>query len=243
MYCIISSSPIISSSSMELGTGDGADKDCRLEEAEGKWPVLCPVLIPGSPSRSRVAASDTFGLKSFRPFEGDSAENLCLCDSWLGAVEEKDATEPVEDLRRPEKESESRVDLRAAPLTVAEPCGADTCRGTRVEEDCEGEARTDSRFTAEGFVAVPSPLPLPSITPNSLGVPLGVGDGSFDGAATLTFKLVLRAGGGIELFIVGELVVDVRLEMRGIFVGVSLGSPEMELLRVDGGNSLGSLEG
>jgi hypothetical protein len=36
MYCIISSSPRISSSSTELGTGDGVESDCRLEAADAR---------------------------------------------------------------------------------------------------------------------------------------------------------------------------------------------------------------
>lgn len=40
----------------------------------------------------------------------------------------------------------------------------------------------------------------------------------------------------------GEETADVRLEIRGILVGVSLGFPDMEFIKVDGGGSLFSFE-
>jgi hypothetical protein len=57
---------------------------------------------------------DILGLSSLRPFEGERAENRC-CDS-LGATDEIDATEPVEDLRSPVSETESRLPLRCKKL-------------------------------------------------------------------------------------------------------------------------------
>jgi hypothetical protein len=74
-------------------------------------------------------------------------------------------------------------------------------------------------------------------------VPLGVGEGSVDGAVTVpTVRLVLRlaAVGAVPLS-VGDGIPDVRLEIRGILVGVSFGRPEAELFRDDGGSSFGSL--
>jgi len=59
---------------------------------------------------------ETFGLRSLRPFDGERAENRCD-DDWvwgasLGATELSEATEPVDDLRRPPKDIESRLPFR-----------------------------------------------------------------------------------------------------------------------------------
>lgn len=58
--------------------------------------------------------TEIFGLSSLRPFDGESAENRW----WVsgGATEETDATEPVEDFRRPVKDIESRLALRGRML-------------------------------------------------------------------------------------------------------------------------------
>ena len=75
MYCIISSSPSTSSSSTELGAGDGVDSDCLLVDGE---PICCWMLGVDDALLildDRAVGRDTLGLRSLRPFEGDSAEN------------------------------------------------------------------------------------------------------------------------------------------------------------------------
>jgi hypothetical protein len=81
-----------------------------------------------------------------RPLDGDRAENRCT-DVWvegasLGATELSEATEPVEDLRRPPKDMESRLPLRGILDEDVEPI---TWRGTRDVELDEGDARVDCR--------------------------------------------------------------------------------------------------
>jgi hypothetical protein len=79
-----------------------------------------------------------------------------------------------------------------------------------------------------------------SITPNSLaGCSPGTGEGSVDGATSplacrLLRRLVLE---GIEFLRVGDGIADVRLEIRGIFVGVSFERPDAEFANVEGGAS------
>lgn len=84
--------------------------------------------------------SETFGLRSLRPLDGESAENRCD-DVWvegasLGATELSEATEPVEDLRRPPKDMESRLPLRG----MLDEVELLTWRGTRDVELDEGDA-------------------------------------------------------------------------------------------------------
>jgi hypothetical protein len=59
---------------------------------------------------------ETFGLRSLRPLDGERAENrwdvVCVEGASLGATELSEATEPVEDLRRPPKDMDSRLPLR-----------------------------------------------------------------------------------------------------------------------------------
>jgi len=171
---------------------------------------------------------ETFGLRSLSPLDGERAENRCddvWVDAWvegasLGATELSEATEPVEDLRRPPKDMESRplrgiLDDEVELLT----------RGTRDVELDEGDARTDCRCVTVLRVAFgTSPF---SNTPNSskLGVgwfidpedPFpgtlpGVGDGSFP-ATDETIRLVRRLAivEDVETFRAGDETVDVRL--------------------------------
>ena len=84
----------------------------------------------------RAVGSETFGLSSLRPFDGDRAEKRC-CECVVGgwscwAPEFIDVTELVEDLRRPPNESDSRF-LRGivVPFVVVVALVADTWRGTR----------------------------------------------------------------------------------------------------------------
>lgn len=168
------------------------------------------------------------GLSSFKPFDGDKAENLCECVvSGGGATEAVEATEPVDALRRALKETESRLDFRGIP---PEDGGPETCLGTR--ELMDGEARTDNRLVAvspDTFATCASPF---SRTPNSFVVSPGVGEGSVEGAVTLR---LMRRLDTIALPSPGDPAADVRLEMRGILVGVSFDMPPIEFSNTDGG--------
>lgn len=138
-----------------------------------------------------------------------------------------DVTELVDDFRRPMKDIDSlflRVDVVVLPTV--------DWRGTRevaTGAPAEGEARTEEGCRTLGVA--PSSL---SNTPNSFVLIL-VGDALAEGAASPLALLVAKAEP--ECFNGGEAVADVRLEMRGIFVGVSFGRPDTEFMSVDGGPS------
>ena len=138
---------------------------------------------------------------------------------------ESEATELVDDLRKPMNEMESRLLLRGTEAPTVET-GPEDCRGAR-EVDAEGEPRTEGCRT---LGVDPSSL---SITPNSFVEKL-VGDTLVDDAIKPLVRLVVNVDA--EFFNGGEAAADVRLEMRGIFVGVSFGSPEVELNKEDGGS-------
>lgn len=131
------------------------------------------------------------------------------------------------------KVTESLLDLRGIPPADG---GPEACRGTLELDD--GDVRRDWRLDG-GASVFPSPF---SSTPNSFvdGSP-GMGEGSADGAVTLRLTRLLT-----KVFCpepsAGEPAADVRLDMRGILVGVSLERPPMELRREEGGWSLDSLE-
>jgi hypothetical protein len=114
----------------------------------------------------------------------------------------------------------------------------DTWRGTRDAVLDEGDARMDCRCVT--VVSVDFGASLMSNTPNSsvMGTGLfidpedplpgalpGVGDGSFPATEEVTIRLVRRLAvvEDVDGFRAGDDTVDVRLWMRGIFVGVSLG--------------------
>jgi hypothetical protein len=79
-----------------------------------------------------------------------------------------------------------------------------------------------------------------SRTPNSLmDASPGVGDGSVEPGARLATLRLARRSIIPEFFSVGEPTADVRLEMRGILVGVSF---IKALSNDDGGMSFGSLD-
>lgn len=147
-----------------------------------------------------MVASDTLGLNSFTFFEGDNAENREVDSLWGTDI---DANEPEDPLRGALKDiDDSRVFLGA--IDDVEPC-----RGTR---DVDGA----------GFEVLSTLL----ITPNSFGVSVGPGDGSAERGkllvlATLRRMLDVCFKGGGEAAPSAEL----RLEMRGILVGVSLTIP------------------
>ena len=176
-----------------------------------------------------------------RPFDGDRAEKRCdtvwVEGASLGATELSEATEPVEDLRRPPKDIESRLPLRGMLDVEVE---LDTWRGTRDAVLEEGDARMDCRCVT--VVSVAFGTSLMSNTPNSsvMGAGLfidpedplpgalpGVGDGSFPATEEVTIRLVRRLAvvEDVDGFRAGDDTVDVRLWMRGILVGVSLGIP------------------
>lgn len=71
----------------------------------------------------------------------------------------------------------------------------------------------------------------------------GVGEGSVEGAVTL--RLTRRPTRVLCAELIpnpGEPAADVRLEMRGIFVGVSLDKEDTEFSKTEGGPSLGSFD-
>jgi hypothetical protein len=169
---------------------------------------------------------ETFGLRSLRPLDGERAENRCD-DVWvgggsLGATELSEATEPVEDLRRP-NDMDSRLPLRGILDDEVELM---TWRGTRDVELDEGDARTDCRCVTVLRVALgTSPF---SKTPNSSvigtgwfidpddpfpGALPGVGDGSFSATDEETIRLVRRLATveDVDAFRAGDETVDVRL--------------------------------
>lgn len=139
---------------------------------------------------------------------------------------DRDATELVDDLRKPMKETESRLLFRGTALDVEGVELTEDWRGTR-DVDVEGEPRIDGCRT---LGVAPSSL---SITPNSLVEKL-VGEGFVE---VVTSVLVRRVANADPLdFKGGEPAADVRLDIRGIFVGVSLGRPEVEFKKEAGGS-------
>jgi hypothetical protein len=172
-----------------------------------------------------------------RPFDGDRAENRCddvrVAGASLGATELSEATEPVEDLRRPPKDMDSRLPLRGI---WDEDVELATWRGTRDAVLDEGEPRADCRWVTVFSVAFGGMSPF-SKTPNSSvidtglfidpedpfpGALPGVGDGSFPAEGTMRLVRRLVIIEDVEGFKAGDDTVDVRLWIRGILVGVSL---------------------
>ena len=81
-----------------------------------------------------------FGASSFSDLDGDNTESRLMREAGSGWTGGSIAMDPVEDLRRPVNDIESRVDLRGSAVLDNELA---TVRGTR-EVDW-GEARTDVR--------------------------------------------------------------------------------------------------
>jgi hypothetical protein len=124
------------------------------------------------------------------------------------------------------KETESRLLFRWEEFTLDGGRTIDDWRGPR-EVVAEGEERAEGCRT---LGVAPSSL---SITPNSLVEKLD-GEALVDEVGNPLVLLV--ANTDPECFSVGEGIPDKRLEIRGILVGVSLGSPIIELFN-DGGGS------
>lgn len=75
-----------------------------------------------------------------------------------------------------------------------------------------------------------------SMTPNSFVDKLTGEALVEDATARLLALLVARAE--VEFFKGGDATADVRLDMRGILVGVSFGRPEVEFIKDEGGSRL-----
>lgn len=169
----------------------------------------------------------TFGLSNLRPFDGERAEkrcdDVCVGAASLGATELSEATEPVDDLRRPPKDMDSRLPLRGI---LDDDVELMTWRATRDVELDEGDARTDCRCVIV-FSVVLDASPF-SKTPNSSmagtglfidpddpfpGALPGVGDGSFSATDEETIRLVRRLAivEDVDGFRAGDETVDVRL--------------------------------
>lgn len=182
------------------------------------------------------------GVSSFNPLDGESAEKR-WCDVDVDSVDaagvDMDATELVDAFRSPVKDIESRLDLRGRMLLEVD-ADADAWRGTRDVEFMDGDPRIEGCLVGPETVLAAGTAPS-SMTPNSL-VDRLVGDGFVeDVESPWTIILVLRlAKADAEVFKGGEAAAEVRLEMRGILVGVSFGRLPPELNSADGG-SLGSL--
>lgn len=186
------------------------------------WVVVVAVAV-------RAACSETFGLSSFKPLDGDKAENRWdEVDVELVTLLEAE-TEPVEDLRSPAKEdNDSRLLFLGRTLELTEE---------PIVERRAGLVAVDGEPRADLVVTVFPELSPFSMTPNSLIVGEGLVEEVLD-ALTLERR-------GTMLFMEGEARPDVRLEIRGIFVGVSFGKPAATLLLSEEGAapSLKSLDG
>lgn len=178
---------------------------------------------------------EILGLRSLRPFDGERAEKR-WCeddDDSVGAWDvEAEATDDVDDLRKPLNDMDSRFDFLGRMLEDADPLT--DWRGTRDDDEVVG---------GDAFLAVPVIVDLldalsPSMTPNSF-MPLPIGEGFADVLKLDdTLTLVRRA---VPLSVGEPPMPDVLLEMHGILVGVSFDRPEIELLNEEiGGPSLPS---
>jgi hypothetical protein len=105
--------------------------------------------------------------------------------------------------------------------------------------EVEGELRIDVCLTGTAFAVDRSPF---SITPNSV-VDNPVGEGLADDVASPATCILVRRGptADPEGFNGGDAAAEVRLEIRGILVGVSFGWPITEFISDDGA-SFGSFK-
>lgn len=136
-------------------------------------------------------------------------------------------TELVEVFLRPANDKDSLFALRVTDATrLDDEDVVDWRRTLETEPVVDGEARVEWRD--EGSFAFAGGV---SKMPNSLKNSwLAVGD-SLDGVVSFTWALVRR------LLSVGEVTVDDRLAIRGIFVGVSFDRADDVLFEDDGGPS------
>jgi hypothetical protein len=199
-------------------------------------PLLCEEEVD-----RRVVGRDILGLNSLlRPLDGDNAEKRWW---WVDDVVASDpvareVTLPVDALRSPLKEIESRLlFLGRVVLMVLEVVAevlVDVCRTARneVAEAVEGEERAvdlvPETVLAEGVTSL-------SNTPNSFVELIPpVGEGPADEELTIVLALLspllLRVPEGDE-------AAEVRLEILGIFVGVSFGSALETFKEAGGGPS------
>ena len=138
-----------------------------------------------------------------------------------------DVTELVDAFLRPANDKDSLFAFRVTDATRLEDEEVVDWRGTRdTEPVVDGEARTEWR--EEGSFVFAEGV---SKTPNSLEISwLAVGE-SLDGVVSLTWVLARR------LLSVGEVTVEDRLAIRGIFVGVSFDNVNDVLFEDNGGPS------
>lgn len=136
-------------------------------------------------------------------------------------------TELVEVFLRPANDKDSLFALRVTDATRLDDEDVVNWRGTlETEPVVDGEARVAWR-DGGGFAFVGGVSKMPNSLKNSW---LAVGD-SLDGVVSFTWALVRR------LLSVGEVTVDDRLAIRGIFVGVSFDRADDVLFEDDGGPS------
>jgi hypothetical protein len=205
-----------------LGTGEGVDNDCLLDAGD---PMVCLTFCEATAFVDR----EDFGPSSFKPLEGESAENREDPGSaWVDGVE-RELTELVDVLRKPINETDSLVLLRGT-VVVATVAEVMDWRGA-LETDVAGDARAvacRTEFLGVGASSL-------SMTPNSL-VDKEIGEGLVEELArpvgfTLARRLVYVP---VACFPDEGLgTADVRLEIRGILVGVSLGRPDIEPARIE----------
>jgi hypothetical protein len=180
----------------------------------------------------REEESEIFGLRSFSPLDGESAEKR-----WCEVDDSDEGGAPVDDFRGVGNPMDSRVPFRSmlpellpGVYEVEADAGAETCRVPTGREIAEGEVLNEARDPTAVALGVESSLAGGSMTPNSLAETVVEGDGFKEaGVFVLVLPEALSLPLGIpdtDPFTVGEGAVEVRLDILGIFVGVSFGSEE-----------------
>jgi len=176
------------------------------------------------------------GPRSFKLFDGEKADRRCELDSAAFLPElpgfEVELPELVEDLRSPMKETDSRVLLRA--LLVAVLALVVDCRVGRGTLD-DGDALMTVCLVTVGTLFRVLEASSLSITPNSFMFDVETGEGFAElELRPLGFALARRVEKVEEAFLPDGLgIAEVRLDIRGIFVGVFSGKPDIELERSD----------
>lgn len=155
----------------------------------------------------RALEREIFGLNNLSPLDGERAEKWRDVDSLDVAGVDNEEMELVEGLRTPECDNESRFFF---PLRLFES-EMDDCLGKRDELGDE--------LPSGCLITDLCPM-LSSMTPNSFAD--GVGEGFVEGTRLLVCTLIRRfAMDDDEGFGGGDAAVEVRLDIRGILVGVS----------------------